>query len=237
MPHGSGAPAIGLALALLAPAAASDAVTIFWEDFNGYPYTSNNAGIPEISEGADEFWYAGRFEQPDGGTINSDLAVQGFGGSGNPTPVGRFEDDAGILLRVPAGYTSITLDFDWRTFQAETTDRLVVGYHVGDDLGFDTGANRFRDFYSILGGHSQVVQWWTDEWTEVLRASASNTFNHVSVSLPSDAVVWVAFWLDNGENDHGKLDNVHVQGVLVPEPATVLLVGAALALTLRRRHC
>ncbi len=222
------AAAAALTLGLLGGVGSAAATTIFWEDFNGYSYSSDDPGIPQISEGADEFWYAGRFEQPDNGSINSDLAVQGFGGSDNPTPVGRFEDDAGILLRVPVGYTNLTLDFDWRTFLAESTDRLVVGYHVGDDLGFDTGANRFRDFYALEGGQSQVEQWWVDEWTEVLRASASNSFHHVSVALPDNVVVWVAFWLDNGEGDHGKLDNVHVQGTPIPEPSTGLLLTLGL---------
>lgn len=45
----------------------------------------------------------------------------------------------------------------------------------------------------------------------------------------------MAFWLDDGEGDNGKLDNVHIQGTLVPEPATALLLLASLACLAIRR--
>lgn len=237
---------LALAFPLIAGPAAAD--TLFWEDFDGYTSFPSqvpsgdyvNPGIPQISEGADEFWYGGRFEVFDSGTIDQDLAVQkcgdytGYncqlGSPGNNTPVGRFEDEAGLLFRIDAGYTDITLDFDWRTFSADTLDRLVVGYHVGDDLGFDTGSNRFRDFITDdFGGNNAAAEaWWAAEWTEIVRGK-NGTFQHVSESLPDDAVIWVAFWLDNGEGDYGKIDNVHVQGTLIPEPGTALLLMFGLA--------
>jgi hypothetical protein len=230
------------AAALLAalPAAAD---TIFWEDFDGYTSFPSqvpsgdyvNPGIPEIVEGADEFWYGGRFEVFDNGTIDQDLGVQKCGDfvgrncqlsyPGNNTPVGRFEDEAGLLFRIDAGYTAVTLEFDWRTFSTGTGDRVVVGYHVGDDLGFDTGANRYRDFITDdFGGDNAAAEaWWAAEWTEIVRGN-SGSFQHVVESLPDDEVIWVAFWLDNGEGDYGKIDNVHVQGTLIPEPGTALLL-------------
>ena len=129
----------------------SRADTLFWEDFNGFSYSTDNPGLPLQSKGADEFWYGGRFETPDGGTIDSDLAVQAFGGTGDPTPVGRFEDDAGLLFQVSTqNFSSVTLSFDWRTFQAETNDRIKVGFYIGD-LGADFGASRYHDWFADFG--------------------------------------------------------------------------------------
>ncbi len=226
--------------------------TLFWEDFNGYSYTQDNAGIPKISEGADEVWYGGRFEQPQyGGGFNNDLAIQAYGGSTNPTPVGRFEDEAGLLFNISTlGYTDVDLSFDYRTFSAGTHDRLVAGYYVvgeeydptnnpgefNAELNFGpcTGegeAGCFRDFYNddFGGVQNDAVNWWDDQWHEVERY-VGNTFQSMTVSLPDEeASIWVAFWLDNGENDYGKIDNIHVQATVVPEPisSTLFLVGAA----------
>jgi hypothetical protein len=50
--------------------------------------------------------------------------------------------------------------------------------------------------------------------------------------------VWVAFWLDNGEGDYGKLDTVQVSATtLIPEPGTALLVlGGLVGFGARRRR-
>jgi hypothetical protein len=203
-----------------------------------------NNGRPKISEGADATWYGVRFEG-DGGTassINDDLFVQKCGdftgfdcpsasGSGNKTPVARFEDDAGIVLQVSTvGYTSVTLDFDWRTFQAETTDRLKVGYiTTATPISFTTfDGGGFADLRT--GAYA-----WTN-WTQLMSASATSPFQSApTFNLPTGAVyLYVAFWLDDGENDHGKIDNVHIQGVAVPEPAALLLLAPLAWLAVRR---
>ncbi|MBT8042621.1 MAG: hypothetical protein KJN98_05580, partial [Pontiella sp.] len=227
---------------LLSIAHGACAEIVFSETFDNYDRIFNNRrkadekhyGLPRQGpKGSDEIWYGGRFEQPDNGTINQDLAVQEIGGSGNWSPVGRFEDEAGLLFDIGTGYRDITLSFDWRTYSADPCDHLVAGYYIGD-LGFDDGPNRFRDFYAddFGGNHNAAVNWWDSEWTELVRGR-NNCFMHESFTLPDTGKnkLWVAFWLDGGECDYGKIDNILVEATtapdLIPEPATALLLGFA----------
>ena len=111
-----------LALAVGAPAGAD---TLFLETFDGYtsfpaydPIGDRvNPGVPLQSEGADQEWFGARFAYPTSAcdpntTIDCDLAVQQFGNLTNhKNPVGRFEDEAGLLFRVDTtDYQDITLD-------------------------------------------------------------------------------------------------------------------------------
>jgi hypothetical protein len=225
---------LGLLLGLGAPASAA---TLFWEDFDGYTHFPDeipendpvNQGVPKVSEGADQTWYGARFETPDStcgdGTIHCDLAVQKFGGGSNSTKVGRFEDDAGLLFRVDTtNWQDIAVSYQWRTFRAESNDELVAGYFVGDIPLSVFGSDLTADLVS----HPSFK--WTN-WVEMDRDAAHSTWTTQSFMLPSDVgLVWVAFWLDNGEGDYGKLDNVQVSAnTLIPEPATALLCLAGLA--------
>ncbi|MEX2207658.1 MAG: hypothetical protein WEF50_15640 [Myxococcota bacterium] len=105
-----------------APAAAH-AVTLFFEDFNGYTSFPAfdpvgdpvNPGLPTIAAGADEHWYGIRFANPStGGSIAADIAVQSFGSSSNPTPVGRREHsgirDERPVRRSPHALRLVELD-------------------------------------------------------------------------------------------------------------------------------
>jgi hypothetical protein len=229
-----------LVLASLAGTPAS-ATTLFWEDFDGYAHFPHfdpifdpvNKGLPEISEGADELWFGARFETPDSacgdGTIACDLAVQRFGGVLHWNPVGRFRDDAGLLFSVDTtGFEDVVLSFAWRTFLADSGDHLVAGYFVGDIPLSEFGSDRTADF------RTGSFAW--SNWVELISDGAHNRFTEHEFALPSDAgVIWVALWLDNGNHDYGKVDDVHVSGepIVVAEPALLLLAGAALAL--RRR--
>lgn len=225
-----GALAVG---GLCVGATGAGAATLFAEDFNGYtsfpaqdPFGDPvNPGLPSIPEGADEQWYGIRFADPQDGTIDQDLAVQRIGGGPNLTPVGRFEDEAGLAFQVNTiGMTSSTLDFDWRTFSASGADRLRAGYFVGDIPAFATS--------NYFDARSTPYAW--ANWTPLL-SGKNDVFQHATYALPANqASVWVVFWLDNGEGDYGKIDNVVVTAV--PEPSTVLLLSAAGAfLALRRR--
>ncbi|NNJ71010.1 MAG: hypothetical protein HKP10_06945, partial [Kiritimatiellales bacterium] len=213
--------------------------------------------------------YGGRFEQPDGGTIGQDVAIQENGGyhqsqyyfsgvntgSLDPryTPVARLEDDAGILFKLDPtdgiGYENITLSFDWLVEGAQNNpenpgDLLVVGYYVGDleaasynstALGaFDS--NNENDYYATLG-HQGVKDWWIDDWNEIFRDDEQypNGFRSetlfiadvIDTDIGTADEIWIAFWLDNGEHQYSKIDNIVVEATLIPEPSTALLLGFA----------
>jgi PEP-CTERM motif len=231
-------------LALHLSSANCSAVVLFNETFEGYtsfpvedppgyvPEDMVNPGIPEISEGASEFWYGVRFQAP--GAIESNLVVQEFGGGINQTHVARFAHDSGIVLRIDTtGYYNVNLSFMWRMFEASTPDRFTAGYHVGDDLGFTTsGPNRYLNLTS--GPNS-----WANGWTQLLSGNAGNSWSTRNSTLPSDAgPVYVAFWLNDGHDDYGKLDNILITAtpIIVPEPSTLVLgVIGVCAFAIRRK--
>ena len=75
-------------LCVFSCALSANATTLFLETFDGYStFTSENntvnRGLPEISEGATNFWYGGRFEAFDDGSVTADVAVRKTGGNGN----------------------------------------------------------------------------------------------------------------------------------------------------------
>ena len=203
-------------------------------------------GIPTSATfNSDENWYGARFEQPDGGSIAQDVGVQAYGGGGNSTQTGVFEDDAGLMFQVNASMlTDIILKFDWRTFSAGSDDRLRVGYFIGD---ITAGNSRFTDRAIDLrddtqGGTNGDFNWGAG-WIELASFSPSGSFDTEMFNLSAaagESEVWIAFWMDGGEGDYAKIDNIMVMGSPspVPVPGAVWLFGSALlALTgMRRKH-
>jgi hypothetical protein len=203
-----------------------------------------------INGGADNDWYAARFQSPSNGTILSDVGAQQVGGAtgsgasyvNNPTPVGMFQDDAGLLFKISTtGYTNITLTFDWRTFVAETTDKVTVGYFVGDLDAMhpsNFAANRTIDLRpTSQGGPANGPGNWSNyggSWVQLMSGSGNDlwhlnqSFNLTNANNAPE--VWVAFWLNDGESDVGKVDNVVIMAdqVVVPLPAAVWLFGSGL---------
>lgn len=239
---------------------AAQAVTVFSENFEGYNFTSGgptNAGIPKISEGAQEIWYAARFQAPNDGGVGSDLAVVDTGGGSNGTHVGRFEDDAGLLFKLDTtSLDSVTLSFDWGTDKTSTTDKLVVGYHIGPISGFGscTGNGETGCFADLQAGSATPLPWYTTEggstltgnWTQLLSGNSpvgSSTAGWQSTSfllpeaIENQSVVWFAFWLNDGNSDIGLIDNVLVTAVPEAKTYTMMLAGLGLIgfTVLRRR--
>ncbi len=218
-----------------------------------------NEGIPTLSEGADEIWYGGRFEYFDSGTIDQELAIQKLAGGGDPDreKVAHFEDEAGLLFHLDtSNLTDVKLSFDWKTYHTNPLqDRLVVGYYIEDLssnsslLGFGscTGEGEsgcYKDFFTdnFDTGHpildnAAAENWWATEWTQILSARSPLWQTETDIALPEgEESVWVAFWLDNGENDFGKIDNIIVTATVVPEPvSSILFVIGSTAFAVRRR--
>ncbi|NNF15617.1 MAG: hypothetical protein HKN70_02665 [Gammaproteobacteria bacterium] len=212
------------------------------DDFSGHD--PRLYGVPTAASfNTDENWYGVRFERPDGGTIAQDVGVQENGGYTNPTPTGFAEDDAGLMFRFDASlYTNLTLSFDWRTFSVSASDRLRVGYFVGDITAGNAGfTDRQIDLRNASDGGTDGDFNWGAGWIELAGFAADNTFSNAMYALSAAAgqsEVWIAFWLDGGENDFGKFDNVRVLGeaAVVPLPGAFWLLGGALLGLLRPRR-
>ena len=247
----------------------SQAANIFEEDFNGYigdpafPGSSNDIGghrtiygVPTKAAGADsDLWMAARFEFFDSNPLTDDVGVLEFG-SGGPggtygNPAGRVSDDAGLVAKIDlTNFTDIELAFDWRTFATETDDRLVAAFYVlGDDIGSPNGAFDWFNDPALGNGdmsgsdaNGSANPWYLANWTEVHRGTSPSAFQQESgISLPGAAgnVIYLAFWLDNGDHDLGKIDNIVVSGNAIPEPSSLMLLALGLVSLLgatRRRR-
>ena len=197
--------------------------------------------------------------------IYLDLAVQKWpgGSKSGPDPVARVGDDAGILFKVDtSNLLTAVLSFDWRLFSATSHDKLVVGYTTLDldpfFVPFNDGTltvspsiatpgggntNLIADFFNEPtignGSNSNMQNWWANDWTQLMRANMNDWDTEVFAIPAGQSEVWIAFWIDNGDGDFAKLDNIHVSGQLVPEPSTWLMavMGAVLSacVAIRRR--
>ena len=262
MNHRRGTAGVFCALTMLAAGGTAQADTIFMETFNDvfdeyFPFVEEY-GIPVVGpdanlntvDGADNDWYGARFGADNGGPIVTDVAVQSNAGPGHFDPVARFEDDTGILIDVDTtNVTDLEISFDWRMFNASTTDRVVFGYFVGDLLDtvmgeglYDSGS-RSMDLRNVSPDDDAVWSWGNAEsgWHEVVSASGVSGFTTLSFNLPEEVEneehVWFAWWLDNGEGDYAKLDNIIISGLIVPVPAALpLLISGLLGFLLLRRR-
>lgn len=206
-----------------------------------------NAGIPMLSEGAKEKWYGARFEDVGSSTnsIDSDLSVQNYGSINRPddpnanyTHVGRFEDDAGLVFRVSTlDVTDARLSFNWRTYNVESADVVRVGYRTSNPgFGACDGNGSSGCFADLRTGVGSWNNWNAFTLSDAATTSSpkgnSNNWIVENFLLPADKQeIWVAFWLDNGESDIGKIDNVLVSATAVsaiPLPGALWLLASAL---------
>jgi hypothetical protein len=231
----------------LSNVALTKAAIIASEDFDGYtnfpdmPSDPSNLGVPLVIEGADSpLWMGARIDVGDNDPIANDLAVQQSGGpgSGNLTPVGRAGDQAALVWRLDlTNYENVTLDFDWRTVNADPVDRFVAAYYVGDGLGTPNGT---YDWFNDPTKGNGSITWYQNNFTELLRAPRDNVFKPASFGLPGGDVLYLAFWLDNrntspSEFEYAKIDNLVVDGEQIPEPGSMLLLALGAACFVSRR--
>ncbi len=200
-----------------------------------------NPGKPRLDEGAKEKWYGARFEDSGNtaSSINDDLAVQNYGSINRPddpnanyTHVGRFEDDAGLVFKVSTlGFTDVNLSFGWRTYQVESTDVVRVGYRTADP-GFGTcdGNGSSGCFADLRTGAGAWTSWNAFTLSDPSPKGNSNNWMLENFLIPANQPeIWVAFWLDNGEGDIGKIDNVLMSATpvsAVPLPGALWLLAS-----------
>ncbi len=222
---------------------------------HGVPVTG---GGTTVSGGSDEDWYGVRFESVGNtsASIVADIGVQETGGSGDNTPVGLLSADAGIMFKLDASnYENLSLEFDWTTFRAGSGDKVTVGYFVGDldgihpdgmvDRTLDARNELHYNFYETPTRTDLDGDWnWNGDalldgnqgaWVELMNSGSASLDWHYNQSFDlaladGQSEVWVAFWLDNGNDDFGKIDNITVTADLsaVPVPAAVWLLGSGL---------
>ena len=199
-------------------AATANAILLFHEDFNhGHSVVD---GAPTTSNGADNDWYAARFE-PGHGFVRHDIGMAPRSIL-NPHRTGWFEDDAGILINISTeDFVDVALDFDWRTRSASHLDRFRAGYFIGDISGFNV--HRVRD----LTSPEDPANW--DNWTHLLSGSPTRDWESASYALPSNvSSLWIGFWMDGSEDDFGLVDDIDITGQTIPEPSGLMLMGMAL---------
>ena len=84
----------------------------------------------------------------------------------------------------------------------------------------------------ILNQDGSVSGFQGGQWQELMRKRDNTQFTNESFSLAvadNQSEVWVAFWLDNGDGDFGKIDDIVVTAdTVVPVPAAVWLFGSGL---------
>ncbi len=206
---------LGISLVFMLAAPVTHAATILMqEDFEGItgfggggdpqlfgvPTTDGSTDASSTTIGdADNDWYAARFEAHDNGATWQDVGSQAIGGGSNPSQVGLVEDDAGLLIRVDtSGMTDITIDFDWRTFSADSGDKFIFGYYIGDLMAdvpgaqFDAATRSFNLQNTDHDPGNGVDGAWNwdpqnlgnaGDWIELMRAGASNTWSPATFSL------------------------------------------------------
>jgi hypothetical protein len=117
----------------------------------------------------------------------------------------------------------------------------VAAYYEGDGLGLPNGVYDWFNDPNFGGGvldrdSGTGNSWYQDNWTELLRASAHSTFQHENFSLPGGGILYLAFWMDNGDMDFAKFDNILVMADPIPEPSSLALLVAAGCLVVRKRR-
>lgn len=202
-----------LGLAFLGLVGASNAAIVFSEDFN-----SSATGVFSVTATDQVHWdsmFSVLYDNWTGTTLsttdNAMTASSNDQGTGSPNGF----DTRATAAVAGAGFTGLTLDYDvnFQNFSGGA-DRLEVW--AGTNLIFthstDTGA-----LFDVPGVH----------FSHSLGVVDNSNFNLQFRYVDETAGAWE--W-------YAEVDNVSVSGTAVPEPATMLALGAGAAALLRRRR-
>ena len=213
--------AAGLAGSALLAGSAS-AVTLFTEDFEdaAVGYTTS---IPEFTDNSSDF-----FLRTDGSNISGGYSVTGAGGSFYFA--GQDIDGEGATLPVTQTFGNIAIagfqDLAFSVLLAEDTagdgnedwdandDSVVFEYQI------DGGG--YQSLYSVLPSGSGFNSQPAVNGTGVTDAFAA--FTSAIAGTGSLLDIRITWDLDSGDEDLA-IDDVTVSGNLVPEPASLALVG------------
>ena len=70
------------------------------------------------------------------------------------------------------------------------------------------------------------------DWTQLMHSVSDNLDWHFDETFNLTGTdgqeIWVAFWLDNGNDGFGKIDNITVMASPIPVPPAVWLFGSGL---------
>ncbi|HOI18474.1 MAG TPA: DNRLRE domain-containing protein [Candidatus Woesearchaeota archaeon] len=153
-----------------------ETITIFEDDFEDYTYTS---GLNLYSEMNGNGWIVDDYAHP-----YNDDDIFLLSALSN-TFVGVQDDSSIIATFDTTDLYDIELSYDRKTSGLESSDRLRIGWRVGD-----SGA------WTSLENVSVVSSWENKVWT--------------LTGAENKPLIQVRFFLDNGNNDVGHIDNVLV---------------------------
>ena len=115
------------------------------------------------------------------------------------------EDDAKLYKQIStAGYENINFAYCRRTYSAGSNDELRIGWKTGS-------------YASSCGSWNELEWVRTDTWSCV---------DFDLLSSADDTAIYIAFYMDDGEGDDGRVDNVVVSGDVIPEPEVEITVVA-----------
>ena len=186
------------------------ALTINQTETWGTGSTSSKSGLATLnSTSVDGGWVK---IQSNSGATNRDIGYNDSYSNGSSNAGDRFmwlKDDYVIAANIDTtGYDTIAFGFDWRTYRAERSDRLRVGYAISATL---------------------PLSWSNFTPLDMIKSNTWTTESYALLNASDTTDLWVSFFMDAGSGDYGFVDNVLISGVAQPtpnpEPTTIALFG------------
>ena len=174
-----------------------------------------------------ETWTKAKFEYG-GKNIHKDVNIKPFL---NHSYTGHFQDDKGWMFRFDTtNLADVEMTWRWATDKTNGDDRMRAGYTLGSTEIGDTGLTMEEelgsspetyDFYAHFSGVGPAQSWFLNSWTNFDLANDGQSDDEWRLRtdpLPSNEIIYVAFWLDNGNGTEGYIDNVRITGAAIASP-------------------